>query len=320
MRGLVVIVAVSFWYSPGSAANLDLSAAQRDFDRGFYAKVVKDLSPKVELLKRDGLILLAKAYSASGNSPSAIKTLTAALALNSKDLEVKTMMGEEYYLSGKERDALEVLKEVITLNKKYIPAYRQLIRIYEKSKNKYELRLLYQDLVEAVGMRSEFANKLCSLSTQDGLYDLSLNYCQKGISLNKKEPENFVNLGITYKSTGQEELGEKILKKSAQQFPLSWLAQFTYARHLEEKKDFINAYRAYKKAAIADKKNVESVLGVAFSAIEIQKFSEALEAFKMACNMEKSTIVHFRRGLNLVRTYGNKDWSRKFDQAVDNCD
>lgn len=297
----------------------EAAAVQKSLKAKDYNKVISMLSPEVEKLDRQGLFALAKAYSALKKSEAAIKAYTAALSLNPEDVEAKTLIGAEQMVSNKEKEALVTLKEALEIRNDFVPAFKLLIRLYEKRKNKYELRLLYQDLVEKIGPKAEYLTQLCELTTTDGLYDLSEKYCQQGIEKNSKEPNNFVYLGLTRKETGKTKDAEGILKKVADDFPKSALAQNTYAQHQEEKKNFISAYAYYKKAIVADAKSVTGYLGVAQSALEIQKYQESLDGFMKACKLDKTTLPAFRKATNTLRTMKIEEWLRKFEKQSESC-
>jgi len=322
LLGLGLILGVSFldvgqvWTLARAA---DLQAAQAAAKKQDHQKVIELLSPQVEKLSRDGLMLLAKAYSATGNHEAAIKTYTACLATNAKDFEAKGQIGSEQLDLGKDKDALATLKEALELNPSYAPTYKILVRYYEKKQNKYELRLLYEDMIDNLGESIEAITKLCELTTLDRLYDLAAKYCQRGIALSPQTPENFIYYGITSKETGHPEKADENLKKAAEEFPKSELAQLSYAKHLDEKKNFIGSYSYYKKAVIAKADSIPGLVGLGTSSFEIQKYAESLEAFSKACKLDRKTLPSFRRVTNSLRTMKIQDWLKKFETGVEAC-
>lgn len=284
-----------------------------------HEDVVTRLSPQVESLDREGLFELAKAYSNLGASESSIKVYTAALALDKNDLEAKTLIGAEQMRMGQEKVAIQTLKEVIDSNKKFTAAYRVLGRIYEKRNNKYELRLLYQDLLKHDGEKAEYLLKLCELTTLDSYYDLSRQYCTRASQLDRNSPIPAVYLGLTAKDTGDATSADKQLKAAAEKFPSSILAQMSYADHLVSQKNFIAAYNYYKLAREIEPKNSAALLGLANSAFEIQKYEEALGLFSDNCKSDRTVMPHFRRATNTLRTNRLNTWLRKYEQKVEKC-
>jgi tetratricopeptide (TPR) repeat protein len=317
--GLGLFLSVSFLDIGQGAWAYDLAAAQRALKAKNYDQVIQLLSGEIEKLNREGLFVLAKAYSTQKKHEAAIKAYNACLSLNPKDFEAKTLIGAEQMVSGKDKEALATLKEALETNPQFVPAYKLLIRYYEKKKNKYEQRLLYEDLIAKVGETTQALTKLCELTTQDRLYDLAARHCQKGILRDPKIPDNYVNLGIVHKETGESEKAEENLKKAAQEFPKSLFAQMTYAQFLDERKNYIFSFNYYKRATEADSKSVPALLGLANSAIEIQKYADSLAAFEKACTLDRTTLPAFRRAANSLRTMKAHEWLKKFEQGIETC-
>ncbi len=293
--------------------------AQKAFDNKDYEKVVDLLMPKLADLSRESILILGKSQSELKNQTAAIKAYSAGLSQQPKDIEMKSLIGFELFKSGKDRDAMTTLKEVIETNPKFLQAYRYLIQIYEKKKNKYELRLLYQDMVERFGEKPEFITKLCNLTSLEGFFDLALKYCTLGIQQNAKEPENYVYLGLAYKDTAKPELAEKNLKQAADTFSNSEISQVTYGQFLEDKKDFIHAYDYYQRAILKHKDSLAGWLGVGRAGLEIQKLQESLGGFEAACKIDKSALPAIRRATNTLRLTKNEVWKKRFEAATENC-
>jgi len=298
----------------------DLPAAQGAYHKKDFAKVIQLLSPQVEKLDRQGLMLLGSSYSHEKNPAAAIKVYTAALSKNNNDVESKTLIGLEQLALNQEKDALQTLKEALETNNKYLPAYQALVKIYEKRNNKYELRLLYQDMITHVGERAEFVTKLCELTTMDGLYDLAFDYCERGMKLEPTEAANFVYFGMANKETGNIAQANGYFKKASASFPKSELAQYTYGKYLADDKNFISAYSAYQKAVAADPKSSRSLLGFAQASFEIQKYAESLESFGKLCMLDKTSLPYFRRAANSLRTLKSEDWLKKFEVGIGQCE
>ena len=82
---------------------------------------------------------------------------------------------------------------------------------------------------------------------------------------------------------------------------------------------YIGAFSYYKKATVADTKSEKALIGLANSAIEIQKYKEALEAYQQACKLSKSALPPLRKAINTLRGLKTQDWIKKFDEAADSC-
>ncbi len=322
LLGLALALTVSLLdlrRASNQAQAYDITAAESALKSKEFKRAIEILSPEVENLDRDALFVLAKAYSSMKNPEAAIKVYTACLTKNPKDVEAKTLIGAEQFVSGKDKEAIGSLKEALEINPRFVPAYKVMIRIYEKKKNKYELRLLYQDLVDKVGDRGEYITKLCELTTLDGLYDLASKYCQLGIQKNAQEASNYVHLGITYNQTGEKKKAENYLKKAAEEYQDSSIAQLTYAQFLDEKKNFIGSFGYYKRAVQADPKSIAAKIGVGTSGLEIQKFQDSLDSYISACGMDKTAIPAFRKAANVLRMTKNSEWLKKYETAIEKC-
>ncbi len=220
---------------------------------------------------------------------------------------------------NQEMEAKQVLKEIIESNPTFVPAYTKLADIYEKSNNNYELRLLYQDLVSKIGEKSKYISKLCSLTTNDGLYDLSKSYCEKGIKLNPKEPLNHLNLAQTLLQTDKKAEGLQLMQKISKQFLTSFEVQFHFAKYLMEEKNFILANKHFGYATRIRRASYEAWLGLAFSSLEIQKYDLAVQAFKNACDANKLALTDLRKGISLLRTSQANVQAQKLDQISETC-
>jgi tetratricopeptide (TPR) repeat protein len=322
LLGLGLFLGVSFLdISQGSSVTwaYDLPSAQTAYKQKDFGKVVSLLSPEIEKLNRESLLLLAKSYSALNKHDPAIKTLNACLALNPKDFEAKTMIGTEQLAMNRDAEALITLKEALEINPRSSMAYKALSQYYEKRKNNYELRLLYEDMLAKVGEKPETVTRLCSLCTEDRFYELALKYCQRGIQLSPNEPSNYVYLGITFKETDSKEKAGEALKKAAQDYPQSAFSQLTYAKFLDEQKNFVTSYGLYKKATTADPKSAEAFVGLANSSFELQKYSDSLAAFEKACALDRKILPAFRKAAITLRSMKNSDWLKQFETSIEKC-
>ncbi|GIL17119.1 MAG: hypothetical protein BroJett040_08700 [Oligoflexia bacterium] len=303
-----------------TATKYDIRSAQKLYAQKEYEKVIAELSARVEKLSRDGLLLLARSYSSIKNPIEAIKTGSIILSTNPDDFEVKTFLGQEQIHLGKDREALITLRESLELNKKYEPTYLSIAEIYERRKNKYELRLLYLDMIESLGEKPAYITKVCQLATLEGLYDLSTQYCRKGIQVDPNDYRNPLYLGLTFKETGKIEEATKLLKKTADLFPKSEEAQITWAQHLDGQKNYVASLGYYQRAVQASPNSINGLLGLAQSSFELKKYDEALQFWKKACQLNgKATNSSLRKATNVVRLSRQAELLTKFEAAVDTC-
>lgn len=284
-------------------------------------KVTVLLWKYVDKIDRRGLLLLAKSHQKRKEPNEMMRALNIILGKNDQDYEAHTLMGDAYSMALKNKEALESYKRALELNKQYEPAYNGLVNLYEKRDppNLYELRILFQDMMEAIGPRAQYMRRLCEINTLDGTYDAAIQMCNNAITKDPRIAEPYVYLGLAQKAQGDEPLGNKTLRKAAQAFPRSELAQYHHAKTLEEQKNYIEALNTYKRGTEADGKSARSWLGLAVTSFEIRKYEIALIAYQNACRFDKKNAVAFRRATTVLRNQKNAEWTSKFEEASETC-
>jgi tetratricopeptide (TPR) repeat protein len=297
-----------------------LAEAKQKLTSKSYQAVVDLLTPALEKANREVYILLAKAYVGLSNGAMAQKTLALGLTKYPKDPELPTEMGRAFLQMNKDREAKTTLKEVLEKFPKYEPAFLAMAEVYERKKNFYELRLLYQDLLLAVGRKPIYVGKVCELATNEGLFELSNSHCSEAVRTNPTDASNFVHLARTYKDTGREPEAEAQFKKAATLFPKSELAQYSYAAYADEIKKYPAAFQFYKHCSEADAKSVRCWLGLGLSGIEVQNFTESIAAFTKLCEIDKDAEKKVRRAAGIVKNLKLDQWQRKYEALIDRCE
>jgi tetratricopeptide (TPR) repeat protein len=300
-------------------ANL-LATAEAAFKKGDYDKVTDLLWKNIDKLERKELLLLAVAHEKKKEPNNILKVTNILTGKNSKDYEAFYLSGSAYLMMNKkDSDALEALKTSLEINPKYQPAYEKLAEMYEKKKNNYELRILYQDMLENIGRKAEFLTKLCDINTKDNQEDQALSDCKEAIQKDPKIADNYVNLGITQLHAGDVDEAKKTLKAAADAHSKSELAQYTYANQIELQKNYLEASKYYLACTVADAKSPRCWLGYAKSTFEIHKYDVALDAFKKACKLDNKTAVNFRKATTALRNTKEATWTKQFETASEAC-
>lgn len=295
--------------------------AQALFDKGDYAQVTTMLWKQIETLDRASLILLTKAHEKKNEPAEMIRALNILIGKNEKDAEAHYLSGNAFMLQKKSKDALEAYKAALELNPKYEAAYLAVADLYEKRNppNLYEVRMIYQDMIEKIGPRVAYKTKLCEVNTKDGTYEAAITDCKSAILKDGSIANNYVYLGLAQKEIGDIEQAHATLKKAADKFPKSELAQYNYGHVLEEKKNYPEATKYFKTGTDADPKAARSWLGLANSSFEIRRFDVALEAFKKACKYENKNAAAFRKATGILRNARNSEWTSRFESAAEIC-
>lgn len=315
-----MLVTVLFLDFGRALAGPDLAMARIDLQGKHFQKVIDSLSSELVALPRDGFLILADAYSKSGNNPMAIKTLNAALAKFKGDKELATALARAQVDGGNDKEAKVILRDVLERFPKYEPAYLVMADIYERGKNKYELRLLYQDLIEKVGEKPAYLSKVCELSVKQGHYDLANRYCLRFLHLDPKDPVAYVNMAMTYRETGQTQNADSYFKKAADSFSKSELAQVSYASFLDESKNYLTSYGYWKRATAADPQSKRAWSGLAFAALETQKFAESISAFEHLCELDKDAERTLRRAAKQLQQLKQEQWQDRISSLISKCD
>lgn len=291
------------------------------FKKKDYEKTTSLLWKNVDKIDRPALILLTKAHHLRKEPEEMIRAINIVISKNDKDFEAHTLMGNAYVLQKKHKEAMESYQLAVNLNPKYEPAYNGLIDLYEKRNppNLYELRILYQDMIENIGPRYQYLLKLCEINTLDGTFEPAIRRCKEAIVKNPKASDAYVYLGLCYRATDQEAKGLQFLKKAAKNFPKSELAQYNYAKILEEQKNFIEAMKHYKVGTEASPASARSWLGLATTSFEIKKYELSLIAYKNACKYDRKNAAAFRRAATILRNTKNSEWLGQFESASESC-
>lgn len=293
--------------------------AQDLFRKKDYAACEKLLWKNIDSLNRDGLILLARVHLIKKEFPEVIRITQMVLSKDERDAEAHTLMGNAHFLASREKEALASYKRATEINGIYEPAYEGLIAIYEKRENLYELRILYQDLIEKIGERAEYLTKICEIDTKDALNDHAIEYCRKAIQKNEDIPENHVNLGLVYKNQGDLNKAQEKLKIAAERFTKSLYAQTNYAQFAESKSNFIDSYKFYGNCLKLSPENESCLVGHGLSALQIQKLDESLQSFKKACFKDRKNAVSVRKAVQILKKSKKTDWAQKFETLSEKC-
>ncbi|QDK39503.1 tetratricopeptide repeat protein [Bdellovibrio sp. NC01] len=287
-----------------------------------YEKTTLLLWKQIDKLDRNGILLLARAHEQRKEPGEMIRALNILVGKDEKDFEALTLLGNAYVLQKKTKDALDAYKRAIEANSKYEPAYLGVASLYEKRNppNLYELRILYQDMIDNLGAKGAYLQKLCEVNAKDdNTFETAIDTCRQATVKDPKTADAWVNLGNSLKTAGKTDEATSTLKKAANEFPKSEYAQYSYGKTLEEAKNSVDAMKYYKAGTEADPESARSWLGLAATSFDMKKYEISLIAYKNACKYDKKNAVAFRRATTVLRNARVNDWIGKFETASDNC-
>lgn len=293
--------------------SMDLSVANKN---------IKELNSKIDQLKLPDLYKLARSYEYTGAFDSALKIYRSILSQNEKNYESRVRAAYCLFKLKKEKESINLYKEAIDLNKSREDAYLGLIQIYEMKKNRYELRILYQDLIQNVGEKPIYIRKVCELSQQEGLHEMAKSFCELGIKKDSESPKSYIHYALMLKETGQTESAQKILLEAIKKFKSFDEPKIVLAQIHEESKSYIEALKWYKLAYQIDIKNISTLRGLSSNYFELQNFELALNFFIKACEIDKIQISNFKKATNILKKSkitAQFEWSKKYETALSLC-
>ena len=86
-----------------------------------------------------------------------------------------------------------------------------------------------------------------------------------------------------------------------------------------DKKDHLNAYNSYKRAATFAPKSGGAWVGYGKAAYDLHKYQESLDAFKKACKIDSHAVKDFREVAGRLHKEKNNEWQYKFTDALSSC-
>ena len=282
-------------------------------------KAISHLKRTNENPTQESLNWSIKAYKIKKNYKEVLRNLKILSTLKPRSPDVKTEIAE-VYIELKDYDgAISSFKDALKVYRKHLPAIWGLVNIYEKQKNKYELRLVLNDIIKFFPNNIKAYTKLCQIDYEENLFKPAINSCQKAVFLNPKIASNHVHLGLAFKYTDKKQVAMKTLRKAADQFPKSEFAQFVIAGISKDDFNWEAALKYFERCTKADKKSERCYLGQAEVLLEMQKYKKSLVAYNQACNLNKTNYSKILDAVGKLRQNKKYDWSNKFKHTARNC-
>lgn len=283
-----------------------------------YQGMVDLLADYKDKIGRSGLILLARAYGKVGRQVEEITTLELANARYAKDASLQTLLAAATARNGRHEQSIELYYKAKEYNPKYIPAYDGLVAELVKTESRQEARDLISDMMKKFGAKPRWVSDLCNLYVLDAFHEKSVETCTRAMKVDPSNPMNAVHLGRAYTEQGEADKAKNVLIKTAMKIRKSEPVQSALGAYFMEKKNFIDAFRWYKAGVKNDPKSYQAQLGLAQSALELQKMEESLAAFIAACKINRTASREFQSGLIRIRNRNDSKWKIRFEEAISN--
>ncbi len=203
---------------------------------------------------------------------------------------------------SKYRDAITLLAKILETNNENIDALYVISHAYKKYSNLYEAKSALQDIIKIERIKTKklsLINKkylidLCVLEVHDSNHNDADDTCKLVIKTLPEEILPLIYLAVSYREQEKykEALGllERSLKIKKSEFALTCRAEIY---HLQKKPT--DAIKAFDASIAIDPASARAHLGKAMIQYELEKYSEALESFTKACDLDKSYAFQFRK-------------------------
>ncbi len=203
---------------------------------------------------------------------------------------------------SKYRDAITLLAKILETNNENVDALYAISYAYKKYSNLYEAKSALQDIIKIERIKTKklsLINKkyligLCVLEVQDSNHNDADDTCKLVIKTLPEEITPLVYLAVSYREQEKYkealELLERSLKIKKSEFALTCRAEIY---HLQKKPT--DAIKAFDASIAVDVASARAHLGKAMIQYELEKYSEALESFMKACELDKGYAFQFRK-------------------------
>lgn len=277
------------------------------------------LKNKVTAVDKELSLLLAEAYRREKNYLDEIRILKLLIPNFEEDVNLIYYLGKAYVNINKSKEAVVEFRSVIDKKPQYEPAYWALYQVQRSKNNKYESRIVLEDMVKTFGERASYLKELCQIYAEDSFFKKAIDRCQKAILLAPEIPENHVYLGTTEAQSGNEKQGEVILKKAAQQFTDNILAQKAAGQFMESKKNYLKSFEYFKNCIAINSEEPDCIMGYARSSFELGDYKSSMESYTKACKLSRDNTTEFKIKASELRHAGKRDWHDRFTQAIMKC-
>ncbi len=284
-----------------------------------FKKVIELLNPYSERISLESQLILAGAYGQLKNYDNQVRILRLVVSADSQNHLAHFILGDALLAQKKEGEAIKSFREAISLNPKFKPAYDSLLNIFIANDNRYEARLVLDDIMQQFGQRPEVLNDLCRLYAIDGFLSQAIDFCQIGITRSPNFPDNYIYLAQAHTDRDDPQEGERILIAAAKRFPNSELAQWAAGDFFFHRKNFTVASRYFRAALSADQDSGRSHLGLAKSLVEMAQAEEAFRHFRRACELNSAHVSDIQSVARGLRARGESALAQRYTGLLSSC-
>lgn len=293
-------------------------------------KVIELLNAYTDLMDDGGFLLLASSYSNKEDYYNEVRVLKILCERDEKNYKARMLLAQAYMkLANKNPNAenypalmtsgIQELRRVLSVNKKFKPAYDLLLNTLLQQRNNNEAREVLLEGIQLYGQRPELYRELCRLDSNDGFVQQAIHNCRESIKVSPNYPDHYVYLVQSLFDQDQDQAAEKAIINAAKRFPKSEFVQWAAGKLFMQKKNYPVASRYFQAAVKADSTMSRSRFGLAQSLFESGKEEEALEHFIAACKNDPTTLDVFLSSGGKLKQRGDTALGTKYVQAANTC-
>lgn len=198
------------------------------------------------------------------------------------------------------RQAKDNLNKFLETHPKDILALEKLTAVYTLLNRYTEARMVLEDLSK-INLKKDYTEALCENSVLNADHLYVKNYCQKLLKKNSKNPLPYIYLGISNRD--QEQYPEAIknfklsLKIKPTEFASTCLAETYFLSKLYDQ-----SLKQYQESILIKPDSPRAHLGLANTYVRNNQYREALDEFKVACQLGLRPLFQMSTTANLLKS------------------
>lgn len=271
-----------------------IESAQKLFEAKEYNQTVTLLSANAEKLTEKGFLILAACYSELKQFDNELRILNQLATKDVKNYQWQMLLAQAHQkksiaatnLDEKKKQetlAISAYRQTLKLNKKFQPAFDELLQVFLEKKENHEARELLMDGLKTFGERGLWLNALCELQASDGFLDPALETCERAIKKSPHYPDNYIYFSQALFDQNQEQKAQKVMRFAGKKFPKSEFTQWAAGKVYLLSKNYEAARNYFERAVKIDPKSKRSLEGYAESLYQSGNPEMAYPQYQSAC-------------------------------------
>ena len=240
-------------------------------------------------------------------------------------LELVKALRKAYFKTAEpeyRKQTVEAIHQALQLDKKYHElAQLEMLSLLQYKKdvevNHYAILKLLQNIISKFGNKKIYVRDLCKYLYINKFYQQSLTTCKKAIRQDPKGVGNYIYYALSMEDSVKM---EEQLKRVANKFPKSALAQMQTGKMLLKQKSYSFAVIYYRRAVRLTPKSAPARAGLAQSLFEIGQFKKAYSHFIKACILNKSEYLWvFKQAKSVLNQQNRFSLAEFFEKGINQC-